>query len=221
MNHRLLTTQDLADRLGISSSVLREWRKQGKGPCFVRIGHMIRYTVQEVELFERQFKSRSDWVVAQLAPEPEKLSGRAIKGRLRRPGLSEQRTEAIIKAYLEHLFCHEEITDPARALEDYVRLMALKITRRDPTDGQIEIEIDNELLTAEVLFVDLVNTLGKLERLTKVGSDRSQLCQEAGDAMSFWELSSWPSRFFPMSFGRPLSRCCRSIHRHPRVDAPG
>ncbi len=160
MNHRLLTTQDLADRLGISSSVLREWRKQGKGPCFVRIGHMIRYTVQEVELFERQFKSRSDWVVAQLAPEPEKLSGRAIKGRLRRPGFSEQRTEAIIKAYLEHLFCHEEITDPARALEDYVRLMALKIPRRDPADGQIE--IDKELLAPEVLFVDLVNTLGKL-----------------------------------------------------------
>lgn len=160
MNHRLLTTQDLADRLGISSSVLREWRKQGKGPCFVRIGHMIRYTVQEVELFERQFKSRSDWVVAQLVPEPEKLSGRAIKGRLRRPGFSEQRTEAIIKAYLEHLFCHEEITDPARALEDYVRLMALKIPRRDPADGQIE--IDKELLAPEVLFVDLVNTLGKL-----------------------------------------------------------
>lgn len=160
MNHRLLTTQDLADRLGISSSVLREWRKQGKGPCFLQIGRMIRYTVQEVELFERQFKSRSDWVVAQLAPEPEKLSGRAIKGRLRRPGFSEQRTEAIIKAYLEHLFCHEEITDPAGALEDYVRLMALKIPRRDPADGQIE--IDKELLAPEVLFVDLVNTLGKL-----------------------------------------------------------
>lgn len=160
MNHRLLTTQDLADRLGISSSVLREWRKQGKGPCFVRIGHMIRYTVQEVELFERQFKSRSDWVVAQLAPEPEKLSGRAIKGRLRRSGFSEKRTEAIITAYFDQLFCPNEIPNQSKAIEDYSRLMTLQITSRNLDESQIE--IDRDQLTPEILFVDLLNTLDKL-----------------------------------------------------------
>ena len=38
--------------------------------------------------------------------------------------------------------------------------MTLKITHRDPTKGQIA--IDKEQLVPEVLFVDLVNTLGKL-----------------------------------------------------------
>jgi hypothetical protein len=66
----------------------------------------------------------------------------------------------IIKAYLEHLFCNEEISDPIKAVEDYVRLMALKITHRNSTDGQIE--INKEQLTPEVLFVDLVNGLTKL-----------------------------------------------------------
>lgn len=160
MNHRLLTTQDLADRLGISSSVLREWRKQGKGPCFVRIGHMIRYPVQEVELFERQFKSRSDWVVTQLAPEPEKISGRAIRGRLRRPGFSEQRTETIITAYLDQLLCPNEIPNQSKAMEDYSRLMTLQITSRNLDESQIEIGRDQ--LSPEILFVDLLNTLDKL-----------------------------------------------------------
>ncbi len=160
MSNRLLSTQDLADRLGIPSRTLCQWRRQGKGPCFLQIGRLIRYPVHEVELFERRFKKITDWVVGQLANEQPKRPNKTIKGRLRRTDFSEQRTEAIIKAYLEHLFCHEEITDSASAVEDYVRLMALKITRRDPTDGQIE--IDKELLAPEVLFVDLVNTLSKL-----------------------------------------------------------
>jgi hypothetical protein len=45
-------------------------------------------------------------------------------------------------------------------MEDYVRLMTLKIASNDPAEGQIE--IDKAQLTPEVLFVDLLNTLGKL-----------------------------------------------------------
>jgi len=126
----------------------------------MQIGRMIRYTVQEVELFERQFKSRSDWVVAQLATEPGKLSGRAIKGRLRRPGFSEQRTEAIITAYFDKLFCPHEIPDQYKAMEDYSHLMTLQITSRNLDESQIEIGRDQ--LTPEILFVDLLNTLDKL-----------------------------------------------------------
>ena len=121
---------------------------------------MIRYTVQEVELFERQFKSRSDWVVAQLAPEPEKLSGRAIKGRLRRPGFSEKRTEAIITAYFDQLFCPNKIPNQSKAMEDYSRLMTLQITSRNLDESQID--IGRNQLTPEILFVDLLNTLEKL-----------------------------------------------------------
>ncbi len=46
-------------------------------------------------------------------------------------------------------------------MEDYVRLMALKVTARDQAEGQME--IDKEQLTPEVLFIDLLNTLGKLD----------------------------------------------------------
>ncbi|MGV0986528.1 MAG: helix-turn-helix transcriptional regulator [Limnohabitans sp.] len=160
MSNRLLSTQDLADRLGIPSHTLSQWRRQGKGPCFIHIGSMIRYPVYEVELFERQFKSRSDWVVGQLTPEPTKGNNKSISGRLRRSEFSEMRTEAIITVYLEHLFSPGKSTIPTGAMEDYVRLMTLKITSNNPVEGRIE--IDKERVTPEVLFVDLVNTLEKM-----------------------------------------------------------
>lgn len=160
MSNRLLSTQDLADRLGVPNETLSQWRRQGKGPCFIQIGRMIRYSVHEVELFERQFKSRSDWVVGQLAPEPTKGHKKSIGGRLRRSGFSETRIEAIITAYLEHLFSPDKIPLPTGSMEEYVRLMTLKIASNDPAEGQIE--IDKAQLSPEVLFVDLLNTLGKL-----------------------------------------------------------
>lgn len=160
MTNRLLSTQDLADRLGVPSETLSQWRRQGKGPCFIQIGSMIRYSVQEVELFERQFKSRSDWVVGQLAPEPTKGHKRSIGGRLRRSEFSETRTEAIITAYLEHLFSPDKTPLPTGSMKDYARLMTLKIPSNDPVEGQIA--IGKVQLTPEVLFVDLVNTLGKM-----------------------------------------------------------
>lgn len=160
MSSRLLSTQELADRLGIPSDELARWRQHGKGPCFIKIGRRIRYTVAEVELYEQRFKSRTDWVVGQLATEPAQRAVKTISGRLRRSEFSEKRVEAIIKAYLDHLFRPNKIAQPARAIKDYARLMTLKITARDPVDGQIE--IGREQLTPEVLFVDLLNTLDKL-----------------------------------------------------------
>lgn len=160
MSSRLLSTQELADRLGIPSDELARWRQHGKGPCFIKIGRRIRYTVAEVELYEQRFKSRTDWVVGQLATEPAQREVKTIKGRLRRPEFSEKRTETIIKAYLDHLFCPDTATFPSEVMEDYVRLMTLKITARDPAGS--DMEIDKEQLTPEVLFVDLLNTLGKL-----------------------------------------------------------
>ena len=161
MSSRPLSTLELADRLGVSSDELARWRQHGKGPCFIKIGRHIRYPVVEVELYEQRFKSRTDWVVGQLAVEPADRAVKTISGRLRRPALSEKRVEAIVQAYLHHLFCPEKIVDPTKAMEDYVRLMTLKVTARDQTEGQME--IDKEQLTPEVLFIDLLNTLGKLD----------------------------------------------------------
>lgn len=160
MSSRPLSTQELADRLGIPSDELARWRRHGKGPCFIKIGRLIRYTVAEVELYEQRFKSRMDWVVGQLATEPAQRAVKTIKGRLRRPEFSEKRTETIIKAYLDHLFCPDKTPLPYGVMSDYARLMTLKITARDPALSRMEIDI--EPLTPEVLFVDLLNTLGKL-----------------------------------------------------------
>ena len=161
MSSRPLSTLELADRLGVPSDELVSWRQHGKGPCFIKIGRHIRYPVEEVELYERRFKSRTDWVVGQLAVEPADRAVKTISGRLRQPEFSEKRVDAIIQAYLHHLFCPEVNADPTKAMEDYVRLMALKVTTRDQAEGQME--IDKEQLTPEVLFVDLLNTLGKLD----------------------------------------------------------
>ena len=161
MSSRPLSTLELADRLGVSSDELARWRQHGKGPCFIKIGRHIRYPVAEVELYEQRFKSRTDWVVGQLAVEPVDRAVKTISGRLRRPALSEKQVEAVVQAYLNHLFCPEKIADPTKAMEDYVRLMALKVTARDQAEGQME--IDKEQLTPEVLFIDLLNTLGKLD----------------------------------------------------------
>lgn len=160
MSSRPLSTQELADRLGIPSDELARWRQHGKGPCFIKIGRCIRYTLAEVELYEQRFKSRTDWVVGQLATEPEQRAVNTISGRLRPSEFSEKRVEAIIKAYLNHVFNPNKITLQARAIEDYARLMTLKITAHDPIDGQIK--IGREQLTPEILFVDLLNTLDKL-----------------------------------------------------------
>ncbi|MBD8050452.1 helix-turn-helix transcriptional regulator [Limnohabitans radicicola] len=160
MSSRPLSTQELADRLGIPSDELARWRQHGKGPCFIKIGRCIRYTLAEVELYEQRFKSRTDWVVGQLATEPAQRAVKTICGRLRRSEFSEKRVEAIIKAYLNHVFNPNKITLQARVIEDYASLMTLKITAHDPIDGQIE--IGREQLTPEILFVDLLNTLDKL-----------------------------------------------------------
>ncbi len=161
MSSRPLSPLELADRLGVSSDELARWRQHGKGPCFIKIGRHIRYPVAEVELYEQRFKSRTDWVVGQLAVEPADRAVKTISGRLRRPALSEKRVDAIVQTYLHHLFCPEKIADPTKAMEDYVRLMTLKVTARDQAEGQME--IDKEQLTPEVLFIDLLNTLGKLD----------------------------------------------------------
>jgi hypothetical protein len=46
-----LTEKAAADRLGISAGTLRNWRANGKGPAFVRIGAAIRYEVADLDAF--------------------------------------------------------------------------------------------------------------------------------------------------------------------------
>ncbi len=45
----LLTTRQLADRLGVAEITLRKWRISGRGPAFVRCGSNVRYRAGDVD----------------------------------------------------------------------------------------------------------------------------------------------------------------------------
>jgi len=53
-----LLTQQLADRWGISPQTLENWRSQGKGPKYVKLGagrsSPIVYRLSDVEKYERK-----------------------------------------------------------------------------------------------------------------------------------------------------------------------
>lgn len=53
-----LTTDQLSKRWGVSSNRLRQWRVEGKGPGFIRLGDgpkaPVRYLLTDIENFERE-----------------------------------------------------------------------------------------------------------------------------------------------------------------------
>jgi excisionase family DNA binding protein len=50
---RLLTPQNVADRLGISTTTLSTWRSTKRYPLpYVKVGRLVRYQVADVDAFE-------------------------------------------------------------------------------------------------------------------------------------------------------------------------
>lgn len=49
---RHLTTEELAERLGMAPETLRDWRKYGRGPSYIKEGRAIRYPLAEIEAWE-------------------------------------------------------------------------------------------------------------------------------------------------------------------------
>lgn len=148
----------------MSTETLAIWRQHGKGPCFIQVGRLIRYPIAEVESFERNLKfgptrGKSIPANAFMQTTEKKI------GRLRRSGFSERKSQAIIQAYLSHLFDRRPTGCQITAINDFSRLMAPKITTRD--SGEIEMADGKESLTPEVLFVDLINNLEKLSATVK------------------------------------------------------
>jgi excisionase family DNA binding protein len=45
---RLLTHGEVAKLLGVSPGTLYNWRMVRKGPTFIKMGHLIRYTLHDV-----------------------------------------------------------------------------------------------------------------------------------------------------------------------------
>lgn len=44
----LLSIEDLADYLGVPVTTIYDWRVDGKGPCGVRVGRHVKFTVSDV-----------------------------------------------------------------------------------------------------------------------------------------------------------------------------
>jgi hypothetical protein len=60
MENKYLTEKQLSDRWGGSPTpgTLRNWRHQGKGPRYVKIGQKPKYLLSDVLKYERKLKRR-------------------------------------------------------------------------------------------------------------------------------------------------------------------
>jgi hypothetical protein len=62
---RLLTTDDVALRLGVSRHALEQWRGRGVGPPFIRVGDTrVRYALADLNTWLRQRVRRKTIAVA-------------------------------------------------------------------------------------------------------------------------------------------------------------
>lgn len=59
---KLLTPAELANILGLNIASLRNWRWKGKGPKYIKVGHLVRYKQSDVNEFidEQSRTSTSD-----------------------------------------------------------------------------------------------------------------------------------------------------------------
>lgn len=51
---QMLTAADLAERWQVPVRTLGQWRYEGRGPSYVKIGGAVRYRVSDVEAFEAE-----------------------------------------------------------------------------------------------------------------------------------------------------------------------
>jgi hypothetical protein len=54
MSSQFLTSTLLAKRWCLKPSTLRQWRWNGKGPVYMKIGRTVLYRLQDIEHFELQ-----------------------------------------------------------------------------------------------------------------------------------------------------------------------
>lgn len=72
MDSVLLTTQQLAQRLGLAPITLKLWRAQGLGIPFIKTGHRVFYRLADVQRYERrEMRALTTWLLATECPLPE------------------------------------------------------------------------------------------------------------------------------------------------------
>ena len=51
LNMPLLSPREAGDLLGISTGTLRSWRKRNEGPAWIRVGKLVKYDRNELEIW--------------------------------------------------------------------------------------------------------------------------------------------------------------------------
>ena len=54
MNKDLITPDVLAERWNLNPTTLSQWRWNGRGPQYLKLGRRVMYRIQDVEAFEEQ-----------------------------------------------------------------------------------------------------------------------------------------------------------------------
>lgn len=55
-DERPLTDLEVAVRLGVQPTTLRAWRRQGRGPAYMKLGKAVRYTPEDVDAWKRAMR---------------------------------------------------------------------------------------------------------------------------------------------------------------------
>ncbi len=50
-NISLLDSREAARLLGVSPGTLANWRSRGKGPAFIKLGHLAKYWPRDLEVY--------------------------------------------------------------------------------------------------------------------------------------------------------------------------
>ena len=53
---KFLTQNEVADRLRINERTVEGWRWKGIGPAFHKIGGVVRYSLEDIEQYERSVR---------------------------------------------------------------------------------------------------------------------------------------------------------------------
>jgi hypothetical protein len=57
----LWSTVELADVLGVPVSTVSNWRVEGKGPKFIKVGKHVRYAIDDVVAWTNENKHERTW----------------------------------------------------------------------------------------------------------------------------------------------------------------
>jgi excisionase family DNA binding protein len=52
MDITTLTEREAAPRIGVAPGTLRNWRRQGRGPAYLKVGKAVRYRAEDIEAWK-------------------------------------------------------------------------------------------------------------------------------------------------------------------------